>query len=73
MFAESSIPPSWKTAAIIPLYKGKGDRSDPSNYRPISLTPIISKIFERFLYNRVLPYYINISDKKFGFRAKKIL
>ena len=43
---EGIIPSCLKTAAIVPVYKGGGP-SSPSNYRPISLTPILMKIFER--------------------------
>ena len=37
------IPKSWKRAAIIPIYKS-GDKTVPSNYRPISLTSVICKV-----------------------------
>lgn len=46
----SAVPKIWKGANVTPLFK-KGDRSQPNNYRPISLTSI-SKIFEHILsYN----------------------
>ena len=35
----SSVPEDWKTANITPTFK-KGDRSDPRNYRPVSITSI---------------------------------
>ena len=40
------IPECLKRAAIVPIYKS-GDKSLPSNYRTISLTPILMKIFEK--------------------------
>ena len=40
------VPDSWKSASITPVYKGKGDRSECGNYRPISIIPTLAKIFE---------------------------
>lgn len=42
------VPNQWKMARVTPIYK-KGNKSDPVNYRPVSLTSVISKIFERIL------------------------
>ena len=39
------LPSIWKTAAVVPIFK-KGARSDPGNYRPVSLTCIYCKILE---------------------------
>ena len=40
------FPDILKIASIIPLHKG-GDINDPHNYRPISILPTLSKIFEK--------------------------
>ena len=42
-------PDELKIADIIPVFK-KEDPNDKTNYRPISLLPLISKMFEKFLY-----------------------
>ena len=64
-------PDDWKTAKVTPLFK-KGIKSDPNNYRPISVIPIISKVFERIVYNQLFHY---LDDNKLllgcqsGFRS----
>ena len=40
------FPSTWKTAQVTPLFKS-GSREDTSNYRPISVLPVLSKILER--------------------------
>jgi hypothetical protein len=44
-FVSSEIPKDWKAAVVIPLFKG-GDTLDPNCYRPISILPCLSKVFE---------------------------
>lgn len=53
-----SFPSCWKDANIIPVYK-KGDKSEPGHYRPIALTSIFSKVFERAFLKHFLPYLTN--------------
>jgi hypothetical protein len=48
-----AIPLAFKSATVLPLYKGKGTRRHASNYRPIVLLNAFCKIFERFLFHRV--------------------
>ena len=50
------FPGQWKTAWIQPIYKNKGERSDPRNYRPIALLPSVSKVFEHFVHKQLLAY-----------------
>ena len=66
------FPSSLKLSKIIPLYK-KGDINSLNNYRPISLLPTLSKIFERVIYNQLYSYFTNnnlLSEQQYGFRAK---
>lgn len=49
-----SLPQVFKNTCITPIYKGKGKRTCPSSYRPISCLNIYCKIFERILYQRLL-------------------
>lgn len=46
--SSASFPAHWKSACIIPLYKS-GDRSQVSNYRPISILPALGKMLESFV------------------------
>ena len=58
-------------AFIIPLYK-KSDKEKPSNYRPISLLPVLSKIMEKIVTNQLIKYLEDndiLSHNQFGFRS----
>jgi hypothetical protein len=46
------IPEDWKNANIVSIFR-KGDRSKPSNYRPVSLTPVASKILEHIIVSQI--------------------
>jgi len=67
------FPTNLKIAQITPIYKA-GDTTDLSNYRPISALPLISKIFERCMYNRITKFaskYSLILNCQFGFQKGK--
>ena len=60
----------WKNARVFPVYKGN-DRRDMGNYRPISILPIISKVFEKEVFQQLYHYLkVNSVLSKFqsGFR-----
>ena len=50
-----TVPDEMKFAKVKPLFK-KGSRLDASNYRPVSILPIVSKILERAVYKQVVDY-----------------
>ena len=56
---QNYIPSDWKKAKITPIYKGKGSKLDPSNYRPISVVPHIAKISEKHVYSLCCNYLEN--------------
>ena len=59
-FETQTFPDILKNAIIKPIHK-KDDKNDISNYRPISILPVISKIFERATLNQLLTFF----EKKF--------
>ena len=74
LFAQSmesgSIPNEWKSGLVTPIYKNKGSRSDPKNYRPITITSAVGKVFEHIINSDLVDYLLKhglISDSQFGF------
>ena len=64
------FPEKWKLANVTPIHK-KGDKQLISNYRPISLLPVCSKIFEKIIFNNLYSYLVTnnlISANQSGFR-----
>ena len=71
-FHQGKFPTSCKTAKVIPVHK-KDDPLLCTNYRPISLLSVFSKIFEKCMYYRIYSFltkYKAIYNRQFGFRAK---
>ena len=66
--AESGhIPEIWRTANITALFKN-GSKTDPLNYRPVSLTCIISKIYEKIIKSSIIHFIDNkINKHQHGF------
>ena len=70
MITTGIFPDSFKKSKIIPLFK-KGEPSLLVNYRPISLLPTISKIFERIIHNQMYDYFNDnnlLAEQQYGFR-----
>ena len=58
---------------MIPLFKKKSDPKSLENYRPISLLSVISKIFERVVYNQIYAYFTSNNyfyRSQYGFRNR---
>ena len=67
----ATFPNELKNADISPVYKKK-DRHDKSNYRPVSILPLLSKPFERILYEQIDSHTKDILSKYQGGFRKKI-
>jgi hypothetical protein len=61
-------PATWRTTKLKVLFK-KGDPSLPQNYRPISIIPVMAKLFSVVLYGRIVQDIDDrLSEEQFGFR-----
>ena len=61
------LPNIWKSASVVSLYK-KGAKSDPLNYRPVSLTCILCKVYEQLLRFHIVNFLEDrISKHQHGF------
>ena len=69
--SKSVFPSNLKVALITPIHKS-GSQSLFSNYRPISVLPVLSKVLETIMYNQLIGFFTEhniIFDYQFGFRS----
>ena len=70
-FQTSSVPKDWKSANITAIFKNKGKKSEPSNYRQVSLPSIPGKIFETFIKDSIVHHLETnnlLNSSQHGFR-----
>ena len=58
-FEEASFPNKLKEAQVVPLHK-KNSQLELGNYRSVSILPVVSKFFERAIYQQLIDYFENI-------------
>ena len=70
-------PSVWRSTNDSPDHK-KGDRTDPSNYRPVSLTRKICEVLESLVHKHIVKHILKfilanniVSDKQYGFRKRR--
>ena len=69
-FSECRIPRDWKEALVVPIHKG-GSRTIPTNYRPIALLSVVSKVLEKIVHRRLSMFLQPVlSCKQSGFRKQ---
>ena len=68
------VPVQWKEANVTAIFKKKGQRCEPGNYRPVSLTSQIGRIFERIIRDHLVKFLEDnalLRDSQHGFRSKR--
>ena len=67
------VPMAWKEANVSPLFK-KGAKTNPLNYRPVSLTSVVGKVFETLIRDALVKHVTEnaiIKIQQHGFMKKK--
>ena len=68
------FPSIWKSSSVCPVFKNNGEKSSPSQYRPISLLSVISKLFEALINDKIIDHLERnnlLSDIQYGFRSSR--
>ena len=69
-FESGVVPRDWRSAVNVPLYKGKGERTECKNYSGISLLSMVGKIYAGILVDRVHRVTGGlVDDEQIGFRV----
>jgi len=69
-FEDGIVPTGVKIVKVIPVFKAD-DKKIVSNYRPISILPVLSKVIESLVYNRLIEFFTKhniLSSSQYGFR-----
>ncbi len=70
---DGTVPEDWRSANVTPIYK-KGAKSDPGNYRPVSLTSVSCKLMERLVKDKLMDHFLSnnlILPSQHGFMPSK--
>jgi len=71
--SKGRFPKMWKLAGVVPIPKSSS-KHNPSNYRPVSLLSVVSKLLERIVHSLLWEHLLThapISDKQWGFQKGK--
>ena len=67
------VPQEWRDALVVPIFK-KGERHQPANYRPVSLTSITCKLLEHIVHSNIMQHFDRhrvLNDNQHGFRKRR--
>jgi hypothetical protein len=68
----ATVPEQWHTALLMPIYKGKGQLADITNYRPLSVPSVACRLWGSIINQRLLEATKDIlPDTMFGFRPDR--
>ena len=73
-FSTGTFPEALKITKVTPIFKQNGEKNNKENYRPIAITSVISKIFEKAFITRLenfLTLYKILSPNQFGFQKNR--
>ena len=57
LLEEQAVPDVWLKSLVCPIFK-KGSKSDPGNYRPVSLTCVVGKVMESILVDALISHMV---------------
>ena len=61
-FETNTFPDAWKTAKIVPIYKGSGLKTDPKSFRPVALLPCLSKVLEKIMVLQLTKHFEKFNE-----------
>ena len=71
---KSCFPDCWKVLSVVYIFKNVGERSTAKNYHPVSLLSVVSKVFEKLVYNVIVDHLQKCGlfcDFQCGFRSSR--